>query len=284
MVKSASKKLGYHYCSVDTFMQIIENKTLWLSHSRTMNDKLECVYILDILKQVIEDVNYQDNSEKSILNEIEKSCKNNVDYPYITSLSKNKDLLSQWRAYGDNGKGVAIGLDLSKIPHKDLLGNGDPASNIIIDEVCYKTKTIYSILKKMLETIPYLTDKYIERKPIVEYICQFIKILSAFTKNSTFSEEKEYRICYFPCYRYLLKNLYKENVEIEQHLDLKFRTKNSEIISYFEYNFSDDVVSEIVLGPTTRVNKNQLTLFLSQYLPNIKIKNKIIDSKIPLTY
>ena len=76
----------------------------------------------------------------------------------------------------------------------------------------------------------------------------------------------------------------KENVEIEQHLDLKFRTKNSEIISYFEYNFSDDVVSEIVLGPTTRVNKNQLTLFLSQYLPNIKIKNKIIDSKIPLTY
>ena len=50
MVKSASKKLGYHYCSVDTFMHIIENKTLWLSHSRTMNDKLECVYILDILK------------------------------------------------------------------------------------------------------------------------------------------------------------------------------------------------------------------------------------------
>ena len=82
----------------------------------------------------------------------------------------------------------------------------------------------------------------------------------------------------------MLKNLYKENVEIEQHLDLKFRTKDSEIISYFEYNFSDDVVSEIILGPTTRVNKNQLTLFLSQYLPKIKIKNRIIDSKIPLTY
>ena len=55
MEEKSIKKIGYHYCSVDTFMKIIENKTLWLSHSRTMNDKLECVYILDILKKVIKD-------------------------------------------------------------------------------------------------------------------------------------------------------------------------------------------------------------------------------------
>lgn len=284
MEKKIAKKIGYHYCSVDTFVKILQNKSLWLSHSRTMNDKLECIYILDILKKVIEDVNVTTKTTDSILEEINKSCKSNVDYPYIISLSKNKDLLSQWRAYGDNGKGVAIGFDLTKIPHKDLIGNGDNDSNLIIDEVCYNEKTIYKILKKMIDTIPYLSSNDIDKKPLIEYICQFIKILSAFTKNSKFSEEKEYRICYFPCYRYLLKNLYKENVDIEAHLDLKFRTKNSEIISYFEYNFADDIISEIILGPTCRINKNQLTLFLSQYLPKIKIKNKIIDSKIPLTY
>lgn len=276
-------KIGYHYCSVDIFMQILQNKTLWLSHSRTMNDKLECVYILDILKRVIKDVDFKDSKKNGILKSIEKACQSNVDYPYIISLSKNKDLLSQWRAYGDNGKGAAIGFNLSKIPHKDLLGNGDSSSNIIIDEVCYKERTIYNILKKMLETIPYFDDKCIEKSTIVEYISQFIKILSAFTKNSKFSEEKEYRICYFPCYRYLLKNLYKENVDIEEHLDLKFRTKNSEIVSYFEYKFSDEIISDIVLGPTSRVNINQLTLFLSQYLSSLKI-SKILKSKIPLTY
>ena len=81
----------------------------------------------------------------------------------------------------------------------------------------------------------------------------------------------------------MLKNLYKENVDIEEHLDLKFRTKNSEIVSYFEYKFSDEIISDIVLGPTSRVNINQLTLFLSQYLPSLKI-SKILKSKIPLTY
>ena len=74
-----------------------------------------------------------------------------------------------------------------------------------------------------------------------------------------------------------------ENVDIEEHLDLKFRTKNSEIVSYFEYKFSDEIISDIVLGPTSRVNINQLTLFLSQYLPSLKI-SKILKSKIPLTY
>src|SRR5574344_1489172 len=114
------KKIGYHYCSVETFMKIIENKRLWLSHSRTMNDKLECLNILPIFEKVINNMTISNNYKKNIITKIKRACELTEDFPYIICLSKSKDLLSQWRAYGDKGEGVAIGFDLAKIPHKDL--------------------------------------------------------------------------------------------------------------------------------------------------------------------
>lgn len=278
------KKIGYHYCSVETFMEIIKNKKLWLSHARMMNDKLECMNILNIFEIVIQNINLSDNYKKIISTKIKKVCESREDYPYILCLSKSKDLLSQWRAYGDKGNGVAIGFDLSKIPHRNLLGKGDASSDLIIDEVCYKEKTISEILEKMLETIPYLSEKLHDEDKVISTISNFFGILASFSKNSKFSEEKEYRICYFPSYRYLLKNLNNENFTLDNHLDIKFRSKNSEIISYFEYELSDSAISEIILGPTCKINKNQLNLFLSKYLPNIGIKNRVIKSEIPLTY
>src|SRR5574344_1514250 len=100
----------------------------------------------------------------------------------------------------------------------------------------------------MLEIIPYLSEKLHDENQVTSTICNYFKILAAFSKNSKFSEEKEYRICYFPYYQKLLKNLNAKNEILEENLDLKFRSKNSEIISYFEYIFNENAIAEIVLG------------------------------------
>lgn len=85
---------------------------------------------------------------------------------------------------------------------------------------------------------------------------------------------------YFPCYLELLANL--SQVQLPEHhgLPICFRSKGSQIVSYFEYPLEPDSICEIVLGPKSEVDYKQLTLFLNQYAPAIRRNNKITFSKI----
>jgi hypothetical protein len=60
---------------------------------------------------------------------------------YITCFSRKGDLLSQWRAYGDDGRGVSIGFD-SKLLYKVDSRKND----IYVEDVLYdKEKQIEDI-------------------------------------------------------------------------------------------------------------------------------------------
>ena len=41
--------IGYYYCSLDTFLNILKNKEIYLSDPLKMNDKLEIRWYLDRL-------------------------------------------------------------------------------------------------------------------------------------------------------------------------------------------------------------------------------------------
>lgn len=43
----------YHYCSLETFKSIIENKCLWLCDVQKSNDSAECTYFENIMKNHI---------------------------------------------------------------------------------------------------------------------------------------------------------------------------------------------------------------------------------------
>ena len=53
---------------------------------------------------------------------------------YISCFSKKPDLLSQWRAYAEDGTGVSIGFDLKKL---------SDATNILLKEVIYTNDVVY---------------------------------------------------------------------------------------------------------------------------------------------
>ena len=141
------KKIVYHYCSLETFMNIAENKTIWLSHSRNTNDKTECLYALQNIVSVLKKYNSTEKNDE-LINEIIRETESIADFPYIFCCSKDKDLLSQWSKYGDNGKGIAIGFDINCIPHINMLGEGNFTNNLIIDEVNYNMKGFDEIIIK----------------------------------------------------------------------------------------------------------------------------------------
>ena len=111
-------KLLYHYTGINGFMGIMENRELWATNSKYLNDKMECRQGLKDSINVIEELwdgNHLRNSVYPILlwNKIQDILKyKNDSNIYSISFCQESDLLSQWRGYGRRG-GVAIGFDFS---------------------------------------------------------------------------------------------------------------------------------------------------------------------------
>lgn len=278
----ADVKKIYHYCSIDAFIKILTSSTIWLSHVQTTNDSQEDRVYSKTIKKIAKEVAENEPEFKKLFSNIAENYIKKNDFPYTCSFSKDKDKLSQWRAYGDDGTGVAIGFDLSKFSFFDIFRNtyGDQDPNICIEEVSYNNKQDGDLIKSTLQSGIVLNRKYGWSLEKIENTLSYIfDLCSVFSKNDSFSEEQEVRMVYFPCYMELLSNLIDEKFESIRNLPIQFRAKGSEIISYFAYPLPKDSIFEIVLGPKCKTDYNQLALFLSQFAPTVMKGSGIFYSK-----
>ena len=125
MAKRLPKTL-YHYCSLQTFKSIIENKSIWLSDIRKSNDSKELEWIKGkseyyLLKTWVDYLNSMDNEQRfqkvssddfKRVDELKELISNFNDIKtWAFCLSEKKDDLSQWRGYADDGTGISIGFN-----------------------------------------------------------------------------------------------------------------------------------------------------------------------------
>jgi len=99
--------------------------------------------------------------------------------------------------------------------------------------------------------------------------------IANFFKTPSFSEEQEWRLVY----RDLTYKLIMEAKEMYPLGNVKFREKDGEITSYFDYSFYDEVIEnpieEIILGPQCKIKEDDLCFFLAKQgfdLKKISIK------------
>jgi len=96
----------YHYTTIESFQGIIESSEIWMTNAGFVNDITEC----NALSQ--QDDLFKDG-ELSFNRYVEKwwdrffKDKDQRKNYYIASFSKERDLLEQWRAYGN----ICIGFD-----------------------------------------------------------------------------------------------------------------------------------------------------------------------------
>lgn len=251
----------YHYCSISTFMSIIKNKCFWLSDTKYTNDKEELaafrISVYETLSELLRD-NIIDNK---MAEELWISYIYNTLPGYISCFSENGDLLSQWRSYGDDGKGIAISIDFNKLPlRKEApLRIGGLEKRYYANKVLYANDIVKKQIKEMLKNV--IKDK--KKVSEINYF-DLINIfnLSYYSKNEGFREESEWRIIYLP---FILFNsttkeaVYGENTDLE---NTKFRTNGEKIISYFEFPFSPDSVNEVIVGPKNSTDRETLSMFL----------------------
>lgn len=251
--------LIYHYCNPQTFLKIIENKEIWLSSTNNMNDSAEGHWYKKSFDDVITALS-NDESEGWC-----ESARERFQYlympKYIACFSKNSDSLSQWRAYAQDGEGVAIGFEDSLFDIK-----GDMAIPLPIPEFSITLQDVeYKELNEISVAINEIAEKYKKEfgsnfSEVARLTARECASLMWRTKNPAFKEEEEKRIIYSPMMHYKSRG---HQINIVNPIgSLKHRLSGKMLTSHFEFEVSNKSIVEVVLGPKNVFTEYDTTLFL----------------------
>jgi hypothetical protein len=112
----------YHYARPEVVQQIIATQRLWATHASYLNDSSELVYADRIVAKAAEELltKAQSNASKELLTVLARMGERKSDLErhgtgsnsvYVACFSEDRDVLSQWRAYANDGLGYALGFD-----------------------------------------------------------------------------------------------------------------------------------------------------------------------------
>ena len=262
--------IGYHYCSLETLLNIFRNKAIFLSDPLKMNDWLELKWYLERINddgdafQRMKQRAHFDFTYDELMQCINEKGQQSV---YIACFSKEPDLLSQWRAYAKDGTGVSIGFDLEQL---------EIADNFLVEEVKYTDSVIdtdeesdYEAVADSFSTTVSHNDITSRDAQIEAFIHELIPVLAKY-KISAFKEEKEVRLIYCDDLKFekiLQKHgAFNEDFIIKE-LEHDFRiTAGNNITEFVKLEFKPTAIKEIYLGPKCKLNKTDTERLINAFL------------------
>jgi hypothetical protein len=273
MEEQVLKNLGYHYTSVDSFMKMldgVENGVFRFQASSifSLNDPTEMIYgykeIAKLIPQFEEELSIKDvryklsgiwgiDPQLSLEQWIKihiKKMKENFHHSCIISYSRNRDNLQLWGIYGNNGKGVALGLDLRIYSIEKTPQNGVRMldSTHIEFDIPHALDVEYDVIPPM--SLPYCLvkaeclrywksvqgvtdkDKIIDKQ--IDALTQMMILAAPFVKHRVYEFEKESRI-----------------IQVHKNVDdIKFKPNvRGGLTPYIEVEIPTSYLKEVIIGP-----------------------------------
>jgi hypothetical protein len=303
----------------------MQNKTIRVSDLNKTNDFMEKKWTTKFINVVLKEQLEEHGIKMNLLEDYwyDEGINNHLQYfnrevkrvlydntpMLITCFSEEKDKLSQWRAYGQDGMGVAIGFNYKKIKQ---LEKG--FKHLSVEKVIYNEKKQKERIGELISSvILYMEDMFNkdsvkvsndfnvyfteEFDAFCEVFVDYIDRVSCIIKNPAFSEEKEVRIIYDP----KLTNPevmgeislseaddFFSNIKESKNYKLnpmKFNVRNDQLVSFCDIDFGklikEQIINEIVIGPKSKLTEKDLYYFL---LSNGYDANNIIRSYSEATY
>ncbi len=267
------KGLRYHYTDAAGLLGIIQEGRVWATDIRFLNDPSEGVFLPDRLLEIM---NSQPNKADKTINKIINGIREALHQPrsnyatFCTSLSADGDLLSQWRGYGDFGKGYAIGLDFDgEMPHPQIVSYYD---------VVYGDEALAELAYDLLDIFVSASNRW--KGMLYDEWASTINVLAKSFKNEKYAEEQESR---------LVCSLSPNETDMFQNeLPLKFRPRGSDIVPYIPMSLDlmEDEnkiprlpIDRIVVGPGVDFERNYSsikTLLDAHSYKDVKIVPSII--------
>lgn len=300
-----NKNTIFHYCSLETFFAIITNKCVRLSDLNKTNDYMEKRWTSKLLVEALinklqewkvdidlqEEYWYEDGLDshlkfyEKIMNEVLYDTKPVL----ISCFSKEKDVLSQWRAYGQDGTGISIGFNQKLIKNLDKIKT---KNNVWVKDIIYREKKQREEVEDCIEACMWYmqrlfdSDKFKSTTEFKEYfrnefdvfcevLPEYLEQISCFIKNPAFKEEKEVRIIYdtnLKGVEFISEDNRIECFETIRSCDkfnispIKFNIRNDKIVAYADLDFSnmieEGVIEEIVIGPKSNISEEDIIYLL----------------------
>lgn len=248
----------FHYTSQQGLIGIVGGKSLWATNIEYLNDTSEFIHGDGFMNQtILERRNMKKTGESSFfewLDGIPETFKS--EDIYVTSLSENGDLLSQWRGYTPTSCGFSVGFE-----PRCLRQFAWTAHHAILGRCVYtdkdKKNLAERILNYSLNQWSLSKSGFVEPRIAVEFRTRS-KFAAALMKDPAFNEEREWR---------LLKVCGEKG-------KIKFRSGTSAIVPYIELDWGDVEpkiypISSVVLGacPHPELSEKSVNRLLENYNP-----------------
>lgn len=265
----------YHYTSIDGVKGILGENSLWASQIHFLNDTQEFKYSISIFQKVLAELR-----KELPKNDVLALLYGSMEDLFLTtpldkapvcvfSLSKEGDLLSQWRGYCPPGGGYSIGF------RSDSLIQFSKTHELYLAPCIYDETKQEAIIKEAVTkicdtTLKKWTGSEVEisefiSEPVVQLFIDFSRIASAL-KHPSFHQENEWRI---------ISGLIPNR-------NMEFRVRKSMMLPYFSISFKDFkpfLIDEIIIGPAPEQSLAASSLF--QFVLQKKLNISIKTSTIP---
>ena len=267
-------EIVYHYCRPDAFLEIVRSGTIWHSAYTVLNDTTEREWGYKIFIEVTEGLREECGADfiDHIQAIVKISQTNSV--AMISSYSLNGDVLSQWRAYADGGRGFAIGFSTRDMdmPAKPL--------KVLYDRVAQVTELTANI-RRLFQHERSTGFKY--NDDFLAHWYTFGLDLCAY-KNPAFSEEMEIRRVHVSMALGEVTRVVipigaidRQSVRRSPPVQVDFRVSNGVLVPYVVLDYTDDgkkePLREVVLGPkNANLETNVGILLSSMGLNNVTVK------------
>lgn len=248
----------YHYCSSETFVSIVRNRSIRLSSLMLSNDSQEGSVILDVLLQLAKEADL--SFQKLSLLETELRFAYDFFDGLGFCLSENGDLLSQWRGYADDGRGVCIGFNSEYLEKLGTQRHSREERSFGLKKLVYDrdgqkeiASESFQQMKQLLETGAFkpmqgsvLFPTNDEQKESIKkatdqarFVILGIMLRMFDIKNPAFTEEQEWRLVSFT------------SKSVEDSV-IAFRACGDKVVPYFEVKLEElglESIEQVVLGP-----------------------------------
>lgn len=268
----------FHYCSPDSLLAILEFRTLRLTDVSEMNDALELRWGVQVLEQEIaRREGLPEPVVQALLGAVDEV--ENGSVALACCFSTQGDVLSQWRAYADNGAGFSIAIDpkeLSPFPVKFLEVSYDPSAqqnhvSSAIDELVelYEDDFVGATLINSGQEEDESFAAMSVLKKLEFYALYAIAQLLGF-KNPAFSEESEVRLLHLAHVdrnadrrRIRLVNCDDDSVWADgRRPQIGFLMRGSVPICHIDMPIPKAAIKEIVIGPRAIVREETMARLL----------------------
>jgi hypothetical protein len=227
----------YHYTSQLGLLGILQDKKLWLSSARHLNDSAEVNYAIEMLSQQLalrpKPEGVADEMWKKFSDDVSSYMPSveGADH-FVGSFSQRKDLLSQWRAYSGEGVGFSIGFNYERL------------KNLAVRKKCSLSRCSYKPADNT-DSINHSINLGVQRlqeglpEDAVSRCVVALLIMAPRLKHPSFEEEEEWRLI--------------SGVGNDDNSEVRFRVGKSMIIPYKEFDLVGEdgktPITEVVVGP-----------------------------------